>query len=111
MYCLGQLVAPRSIKQFILCSETELNKFLMLLYLLINNNIDEFKFGVDILDLKSNGTYQVPFQELGFSNRDITISKNIYLLSEQGYFICFLKDNKTFVILANDNGLHMLQNI
>lgn len=52
---------------------------------LINNNIDEFEEGIDILDLKSNDTYKVSLQELNFSNRDITISKNIYLLSEQGY--------------------------
>ena len=52
---------------------------------LINNNIDEFEEKIDILDLKNNGDYQVPLHELGFSNRDISISKNIYLLSEQGY--------------------------
>lgn len=52
---------------------------------LINNNIDEFEVGIDILDLKNNGDYQAPLMELGFSNRDISISKNIYLLSEQGY--------------------------
>lgn len=52
---------------------------------LINNNIDEFEERIDILDLKNNGDYQAPLQELGFSNRDISISKNIYLLSEQGY--------------------------
>lgn len=51
----------------------------------INNNIDEFEVGIDILDLKNNGDYQAPLMELGFSNRDISISKNIYLLSEQGY--------------------------
>lgn len=53
---------------------------------LINENIEEFENRIDIINLKSNGTYQVPFQELGFSNRDIAISNNIYLLSEQGYF-------------------------
>lgn len=52
---------------------------------LINNNIDEFEDGIDILDLKLNDTYKVSLQELNFSNRDISISKNIYLLSEQGY--------------------------
>ena len=52
---------------------------------LINNNIDEFEERIDILDLKNNGDYQAPLQKLGFSNRDISISKNIYLLSEQGY--------------------------
>lgn len=52
---------------------------------LIKHNLDEFEEGIDILDLKDNGLYQVPFEELGFSNRDVAISKNIYLLSEQGY--------------------------
>lgn len=53
---------------------------------LIKHNLDEFEEGIDILDLKDNGLYQVPLEELGFSNRDISISKNIYILSEQGYF-------------------------
>ena len=52
---------------------------------LIKHNLDEFEEGIDILDLKDNGLYQVPLEELGFSNRDISISKNIYILSEQGY--------------------------
>ena len=51
---------------------------------LINNNLDEFDFGIDILDLQ-NGDCKAPLENLGFSNRDISISKNIYLLSEQGY--------------------------
>ncbi|MEO2494402.1 ORF6C domain-containing protein [Clostridium paraputrificum] len=50
----------------------------------INNNISRFKKGIDIVDLK-NGHFELPLQELGFSNRDISISKNIYLLSERGY--------------------------
>ena len=53
---------------------------------LIKHNLDEFEEGIDILDLKDNGLCQVPFEDLGFSNRDISISKNIYILSEQGYF-------------------------
>ena len=63
---------------------------------LINNNIDEFEFGVDILNLKDNGDCNSPLQELGFSNRDISISKNIYLLSEQGYMLLvgFMKTEK-----------------
>ena len=49
--------------------------------------------GIDILDLKNNGDYQAPLQELNFSNRDITISKNIYLLTEQDctHKICSIK--------------------
>lgn len=50
----------------------------------INNNISRFKKGIDIVDLK-NGHFELPLKELGFSNRDISISKNIYLLSERGY--------------------------
>ena len=66
---------------------------------LINNNIDEFEERIDILDLKNNGDYQAPLQELGFSNRDISISKNIYLLSEQGYMaLVMLSDRDYFVI-------------
>lgn len=52
---------------------------------IINNNLHEFEYGIDILDLKQNGDYKTPLEELGFSNRDMSISKNIYLLSEQGY--------------------------
>ena len=50
----------------------------------INNNISRFKFGIDLLDLK-NGHFELPLQELGLTNRNISISKNIYLLSERGY--------------------------
>ena len=74
----GKVVLAKTIAEI---HEVELKK----INELINNNIDEFEEGIDILDLKDNGLYQVPFMELGFSNRDITISKNIYLLSEQGY--------------------------
>lgn len=50
---------------------------------LINNNIDEFEFGVDILDLKGSECFKVVTTDLGIkvSNR----TKNFYLLSEQGY--------------------------
>ena len=50
----------------------------------INNNIDEFEFGVDILDLKGTENFKVVTTDLGInvSNR----TKNFYLLSEQGYF-------------------------
>lgn len=50
----------------------------------INNNIERFKKDIDIIDLK-NGGFDSPLKELGISNRDISISKNIYLLSERGY--------------------------
>ena len=53
---------------------------------LINNHIEDkyFEEGIDFIDLK-NGLLKVPLSELGFSKRDISISKNIYLLSQQGY--------------------------
>lgn len=50
----------------------------------INNNISRFKKDIDIIDLK-NGHFELPFESLEISNRDISISKNIYLLSERGY--------------------------
>ena len=50
----------------------------------INNNISRFKKGIDIVDLK-NGDFDSPLKELGFSKRDVSISNNIYLLSERGY--------------------------
>ena len=51
---------------------------------IINNNIDEFEFGIDILDLKGTENFKVVTNDLGInvSNR----TKNFYLLSEQGYF-------------------------
>lgn len=59
----------------------------MLLYLLINNNIDEFKFGVDILDLKDDESFAIlsNHSEI-YSKNALNASKYIYLLSEQGYF-------------------------
>lgn len=65
---------------------------------LINRNIDEFEFGVDILDLKTTVAEndRAILVDLEFSNRDISISKNIYLLSEQGYMLLvgFMKTEK-----------------
>lgn len=52
---------------------------------LINNNIDEFDFGIDILDLKGNENFKVIANDLNLSSKFISNSKNIYLLSEQGY--------------------------
>ena len=57
---------------------------------LINSNIDEFEFGVDILDLKT-GDYKEPVLESCILTRaEYGNSNNIYLLSEHG--ICFLLD-------------------
>ena len=53
---------------------------------LINGNIKEFKFGIDILDLKT-GDYKEPVLQKGLLTKaQWGNSNNIYLLSEQGYF-------------------------
>lgn len=67
---------------------------------LINKNIDEFEFGVDILDLKGSECFKVVTINLGIkvSNR----TKNFYLLSEQGYLKFYsLIRNKNENILFN----------
>ena len=51
---------------------------------LINNNRERFKDNVDIIDIL-NGNSELPLQNLGFSDREIKISNNIYILSERGY--------------------------
>ena len=53
---------------------------------LINDNIGEFKFGIDILDLKGDEGFKVISNNLKLSSKFASNSKNIYLLSEQGYF-------------------------
>ena len=53
---------------------------------LINDNIKEFKFGIDILDLKGNEDLKVITDNLKLSSKFVSNSKNIYILSEQGYF-------------------------
>ena len=63
---------------------------------LINSNIDEFEFGVDILDLKTSD-YKEPVLESGILTRaEYGNSNNIYLLSEQGYMLLvgFMKTEK-----------------
>lgn len=52
---------------------------------LINNNMDEFEEGIDILDLKGDENFKVIANDLNLSPKFISNSKNIYLLSEQGY--------------------------
>lgn len=52
---------------------------------LINNNIDEFDEGIDIIDLKNSVSSNDPLLELGFTKQSIANFKNIYILSEQGY--------------------------
>lgn len=63
---------------------------------IINSNIDEFEFGVDILDLKT-GDYKEPVLQSGILTKaEYGNSNNIYLLSEQGYMLLvgFMKTEK-----------------
>lgn len=63
---------------------------------LINNNLDEFEFGIDILDLKT-GDYKEPVLGSGLLTKaEYGNSKNIYLLSEQGYMalVSLMKTDK-----------------
>ena len=50
----------------------------------INKNTKRFKYGVDILDLKT-GEYKPLVLEMGFTNAQYGNANNIYLLSERGY--------------------------
>ncbi|QEZ67456.1 hypothetical protein D4A35_00360 [Paraclostridium bifermentans] len=53
---------------------------------LINNHLDEFEEGIDILDLKYNEDFAVIAKNSGlYTQNGINASANIYLLSEQGY--------------------------
>lgn len=67
---------------------------------LINNNIDEFDFGIDILDLKT-GDYQSLVLDNGLLTKaQWGNANNIYLLSEQGYhaLVNIMKTDKAKVI-------------
>ena len=70
---------------------------------LINDNIDEFEFGVDILDLKSGYLESTEFLEDIMSKQSIANSSYIYLLSEQGYMLLvgFMKTEKSKDIRKN----------
>lgn len=64
---------------------------------IINRNLDEFEFGVDILDLKENTNFDIALCDYGIFNQNaINRAKNIYLLSEQGYMLLvgFMKTDK-----------------
>ena len=53
---------------------------------LINNNIDEFECGIDLLEIKAILTEDSQLSELMEYSKDaVNASKNIYILSEQGY--------------------------
>lgn len=54
---------------------------------LINTHLDEFEIGVDLLDLKVTDSNGYNLEDLGLTKMQIAKSKNIYLLSEQGYML------------------------
>lgn len=56
----------------------ELNK-------LINNNMDEFEMGIDILDLKTGDFKELVLESGLLTRAEFGNSNNVYLLSEQGY--------------------------
>ena len=64
---------------------------------LINNHLDEFEFGVDILNLKGNKNFETLAKgnEI-YTQNALNKAKYIYLLSEQGYMLLvgFMKTDK-----------------
>lgn len=64
---------------------------------LINNHLDEFEFGVDILNLKGNENFETLAKgnEI-YTQNALNKAKYIYLLSEQGYMLLvgFMKTDK-----------------
>lgn len=65
---------------------------------LINNNIDEFEEGIDILDLKGDEDFAILAKDTGFYTQNaLNASSNIYLLSEQGYhaLVGFMRTEKS----------------
>lgn len=53
----------------------------------INEHIDEFEIGVDLLDLKNSMENLHSLLNGVYTKQQISNSKNIYLLSEQGYML------------------------
>nr|DAL24065.1 MAG TPA_asm: antirepressor protein [Caudoviricetes sp.] len=63
----------------------------------INEHIDEFETGVDLLDLKGNSVFEMEILHNGlYTQNALNRAKNIYLLSEQGYMLLvgFMKTEK-----------------
>lgn len=53
---------------------------------LINNNLDEFENGIDLLEILAILTKDIELAEsFGYSKDALSASKNVYILSEQGY--------------------------
>ena len=53
----------------------------------INEHIDEFELGIDLLDLKNSMENLHSLLNVIYTKQQIANSKNIYLLSEQGYML------------------------
>src|SRR5699024_10464275 len=52
---------------------------------LINRNINRFKNGIDLLDLKVVVLNDYNLEAYGFSKMQVSKSPNLYILSERGY--------------------------
>lgn len=66
----------------------------------INEHLDEFEIGIDLLDLKNSNENLVSLLNGIYTKQSIANSKNIYLLSEQGYMLLvgFMNTEKAKVI-------------
>lgn len=53
----------------------------------INEHLDEFEVGVDLIDLKNSNENLVSLLDGVYTKQSISNSKNIYILSEQGYML------------------------
>lgn len=65
---------------------------------IINRNRDEFEDDIDIIDLKNSvANCDSLLESSGYTKQKISNSKNIYLLSEQGYMLLvgFMKTKKS----------------
>lgn len=80
----------------------------------IERQINRFKNGIDILDLKIEN-FAVTLSDLGFNQGQINASKHIYLLSERGYakLLKILEDDTAWDIYDElvDNYFNMRQAI
>lgn len=81
---------------------------------LINSNINRFKFGIDLLDLKQVISNHL-FSEYGFTKAQWGNANNIYMLSERGYakLLKILEDDKAWEIYDElvDNYFNMREAI
>lgn len=82
---------------------------------LINRNIDRFKNNIDVIDLLTSDKFKVVLNDLKFSAKTISNSKNVYLLSERGYakLLKILDDDKAWDIYDElvDNYFNMRKTI